>query len=91
VRVKQITEEELIERIVDWVRANKQGSGDVEVSADSDLLGSGLLDSFGFLDLVVYIESQTSQKIDLAAGDPNEFSVVRGLSGLALRSGEEGI
>ena len=55
----------------------------MKISADTELLGTGLLDSFDFLDLIMHIESKTGRKINLAVADPSEFSVVRG----ALQSG----
>ena len=76
-----MTQEQFLQVLTNWIHTNKQASG--PITLDTELLGSGLLDSFDFLDLVVHIESQTGRKIDLAAADPNEFSMVRGLWNLA--------
>lgn len=80
-----MTQDQFLEILTNWIQANKQTSG--TISPDTELLGSGLLDSFDFLDLIVHIESKTGRKIDLAVADPNEFSVVRGLWNLALNNG----
>jgi acyl carrier protein len=76
-----MTQEQFLQVLTSWIHTNKQVSG--PITLDTELLGSGLLDSFDFLDLIVHIESQTGRKIDLAAADPNEFSMVRGLWNLA--------
>ena len=82
-----MTQDQFLELLTSWIRANKQASEPLNISLDTELLGSGLLDSFDFLDLIVHIEGKTERKIDLAVADPNEFSVVRGLWNLALNNG----
>ena len=84
-----MTQDQFVELLAEWFRANKQTSSDLKITADTELLGSGLLDSFDFLDVIVFIEGKTGKKIDLSVADPNEFSVVRGLWQLAMR-GEDG-
>jgi acyl carrier protein len=84
-----MNQDEFVELLASWFRANKQTSEGVKITADTELLGSGLLDSFDFLDLIVYIETKTGKKIDLSVADPNDFSLVRGLWQLAMR-GDEG-
>ena len=78
-----------MELLASWFRANKQTSDGLKITADTELLGSGLLDSFDFLDLIVYIETKSGRKIDLSVADPNQFSLVRGLYQLAM-GGDEG-
>jgi acyl carrier protein len=80
-----MSQDQFLELLNNWIRSNKNTSGKWKISADTELLGSGLLDSFDFLDLIVHIESKTGKKIDLAAADPSELSVVRGLWNLALK------
>lgn len=79
-----MTQDQFLELLTNWLRANKQTPDDLRITADTELLGSGLLDSFDFLDLIVHIESKTGRKIDLSVADPNQFSLVRGLWSLAL-------
>jgi acyl carrier protein len=83
-----MTQDQFLEVLSSWIRANKQASEALHLSMDTELLGSGLLDSFDFLDLIVHIEGRTGRKIDLAVADPNEFSVVRGLWNLAISVGK---
>lgn len=81
-----MSQEQLQQAVIEWIQANKRISNHVEISADTDLLGAGILDSFSFLDLIMHIESKTGLQIDLADADPSEFAVVRGLCNLALKS-----
>src|SRR5271170_7406461 len=85
-----MTQDQFLELLTNWLRANKQTPDDLRISPDTELLGSGLLDSFDFLDLIVHIESKTGHKIDLSVADPNQFSLVRGLWSLALSAEEPG-
>lgn len=82
------SETELINLIVSWVKENKQtnGSANVQITGDTNLLESGLLDSFGFVELILFIENQSGREIDLTDVDPEEFCVVKGLCGIALRN-----
>jgi acyl carrier protein len=79
-----MTQDQFMELFTDWLRANKQFSANSQISPDTELLGSGLLDSFDFLDLIVHIESKLGTRIDLSVADPSQFSTVRGLWNLAV-------
>jgi acyl carrier protein len=81
---KQMTQDQFVELLTNWLRANKQFSANLQISPDTELLGSGILDSFDFLDLIVHIESKLTAKIDLSVADPNQFATVRGLWNLAM-------
>jgi acyl carrier protein len=80
----QMTQDQFTELLTDWLRANKQFSANLQISPDTELLGTGLLDSFDFLDLIVHIETKIAAKIDLSVADPDQFSTVRGLWNLAM-------
>jgi acyl carrier protein len=84
-----MNQDQFVELLAEWFRANKQTSSDLKITADTELLGSGLLDSFDFLDVIVYVENKTGKKIDLSIADPNQFSLVSGLFQLAM-GGDEG-
>jgi len=81
-----MTQEQFLDLLTPWIRTNKQAGEELNVSMETELLGSGLLDSFDFLDLIVHIETTSGHKIDLAIADPNEFSIVRGLWNLTVQS-----
>lgn len=87
--MKLVAEKELIDLVVGWVKKNgpNGGSSHTEISEGTNLLESGLLDSFAFVDLVLFIENYTGKKIDLIDVDPEEFTVVKSLCHLALQNG----
>jgi acyl carrier protein len=83
-----LSESRLIDLVIEWVRANKRSSnGTAHITPDTDLVSGGLLDSFGFIDLIVYIESLDGCRIDLTEADPTEFTVVKCLCRMALKNG----
>jgi acyl carrier protein len=86
--MKPQLEIELVDLIVKWVRKNglTHGNGQVELAGHTNLMESGLLDSIGFVELIVFMESQTGYNIDLTDVDPSEFTTVKGLSQIALRN-----
>jgi acyl carrier protein len=86
--MKPQLEIELDDLIIKWVRRNAQtnGNGQVELTKQTNLMESGLLDSIGFVELIVFMEKHTGCSIDLTDVDPSEFTTVEGLSGIALRN-----
>jgi len=83
-----VTEQELIERVLQWLHQNSSGKTyiPVEITSETDLLAAGLLDSLGFVDLITFIERQEGCRVDLADADPTDFAVVRRLCRLALKA-----
>jgi acyl carrier protein len=86
--VKAVAEQELIQQVIGWVKENGlNGASHTEISESTNLLETGLLDSFAFVDLVLFIEKCTQKKLDLLDVNPEEFTVVKSLCHLALRNG----
>lgn len=83
-----LTEDALVEMILDWVKKNssKAKSRAAEINSDTDLVATGLLDSFGFIDLIVHLEKNGGCRIDLTDAEPAEFAVVKGLCRIALKT-----
>lgn len=83
-----LTEDALVEMIADWVKENssKAKSSGAEINGDTDLVATGLLDSFGFIDLIVHLEKNGGCRIDLNEAEPAEFAVVKGLCRIALKT-----
>jgi D-alanine--poly(phosphoribitol) ligase subunit 2 len=79
-----MSESHLIELVIEWVKENNRRTEAIEINEDTDLFKSGAIDSFGLVDLIVYIESETGCVVKLADTDPGEFSLVRGLCRIAL-------
>jgi acyl carrier protein len=77
------TERALVELAVDWVAANKLTAEAAEITEHTNLLESGLLDSFGFIELMLYLERQAGCRIDLTDVDPADFATVSGLCRIA--------
>ncbi len=82
------TESELITLAINWVKQNnlKDGSANVKITENTNLLESGLLDSLGFVELILFLENQSGREIDLMDVDPAEFCVVKGLCRIAFRN-----
>lgn len=86
-----MTETELVDRVIQWVRHNSTSgrSADVPITSDTDLLAAGLIDSLGFVDLITFIESHEGCRIDLTDADPSEFAIVKGLCRIALKNSQQ--
>ncbi|PYO40673.1 MAG: hypothetical protein DMD33_16950 [Gemmatimonadetes bacterium] len=88
-----MTEEQLAHLVINWVRSHLRSghsrNGHGEVSADTDLIATGLVDSLGLIDLIAFIEEQSGRTIDLRDVDPSEFCVVKGLCRIATRNGQQ--
>ena len=78
--------EQLVENVGAWVKqkSSEIDGGKTEVTADTDLLGMGLLDSLGLIELVAFIEESTNRRIDLLDIDPEKFTTIRGLCQTAM-------
>lgn len=81
--------DKLVEEVCGWVsdRCESEGNEGVEITPEADLLGTGALDSLGFIELVSFIEETTGVALDLMEIDPDSFSQIRGLCRFALASG----
>jgi acyl carrier protein len=86
--VATLKQNELTDLIIQWVRNNRQ-PGDFsnpEITESTDLMAAGLLDSFGFVDLLLFLEAQTGTRVDLTDVDPSEFTVVKSLCNIVVAS-----
>jgi acyl carrier protein len=82
------TDNELKHLVIDWIKQNKLPTdyADLEITPNTDLMASGLLDSLGFVELIQFIEIQIGCQIDLMDVAPDEFTAVKDLCNIALRS-----
>lgn len=62
----------------------------VEIDEDLDLMGSGVLDSFGVLELIGWIERRFALDLDLEDVEPLDLTTVGPLSRLVASAGESG-
>lgn len=83
-----LVQNELTQLINDWVAKHRIRHDEVtaDPGPDGDLLAQGTLDSMGFVELLVHIESVVGKKVDLTDLDPSEFTSVSGLSKTLLNS-----
>ena len=86
--MKTFSEPVLVEVVAAWVRQNsaRRDAASVDINAATDLIDTGLLDSLGIVDLIVYIENETGGRVNLSEADPAELGIVGGLCRLALGS-----
>jgi D-alanine--poly(phosphoribitol) ligase subunit 2 len=60
-------------------RAGRLGFDGLEVDGDFDFFESGLLDSFGLIELIDSVESSFNLQVDFTDMDPDAFTTVDGL------------
>lgn len=79
--MKLTSEKELASHIISWIRQyhKKSNIADFEITEDTNIISTGLLDSFGFIELILYLENRIGCEIDLSDVDPGDFTVVKGL------------
>ena len=67
--------------VIDLVtpRLERAGKSAAELEDSTELLQSGLIDSFEFLDLITEIEQRAGVEIDLAAMEDDDIGTVGGL------------
>jgi acyl carrier protein len=80
------------DQLIKWVRHAANGRGSVggdDIKPDTDLLARGILDSQGFIDLLMFIESTYGCNIELLDVDPAQFSTINGLCELATQQNSQ--
>jgi acyl carrier protein len=84
--MKMVEEEALIKHMTEWVkRSRSDGHSDLSGLDDgTDLIASGILDSRGFIEMMLEVEQQTGNRIDLSDVDPAEFTTIKGLCRCAM-------
>lgn len=74
--------QELGDELVRWIRdyvEEEEFSVDVEITADTDLVATGALDSMGFVGLIARFEDLTGTEVDFEEIDPEELTSVRSM------------
>ncbi len=61
---------------------------EIEIRDDTSLVASGLVDSLGFMNLLMMIEERFGVEVDLLDEDPVEFTTLGGLSRVVVGSAE---
>lgn len=73
--------------VVDFLAAAKpELEAEIErLGADDDMFDAGVVDSAAFLELCLALEQFTGSIIDITELEPEEFSTISGLFGVASR------
>jgi len=89
--VNLISPEDLADRLLCRVRemAVTRGITVGKFGPETDLLTAGILDSMGFVELLMVMETEYGYRIDLAEADPVQFSTIEGLCDLALSQSDQ--
>jgi len=61
-------------------KANAKGIDLGGIEEDLNLVKSGIIDSFGFLELIIPIEKKFNINIDFSELDPQDFTSLKGLA-----------
>jgi acyl carrier protein len=80
----QDVERDLVQWILDYIE-EEEFEVDVEITADTDLVATGALDSMGFVGLVATFENLTGTAVDFEEVDAEELTSVRALIDRCLR------
>jgi acyl carrier protein len=72
----QNIERELVQWILSYIE-EEELSVDIEITADTDLVATGALDSMGFVGLVSRFEMLTGTEVDFEAIDAEELTSIR--------------
>lgn len=68
--------------------AQEKGIALPEISGDSNLLDLGVLDSLGFVQMLMGLEAEFGLEMDLTELDPEEFTSLQGLVATALKTSQ---
>lgn len=82
--------EDVVRQFVETTFANRLGNGSL---GDQDpLFSSGLVDSFGVLELIAFLEERFAVEIDTVRYHPSDFDTITKIAALvtALRDGRAG-
>lgn len=76
-----MTEQEFHNFIITHLKTAMPHQADAldDVAADQDLIASGLVDSFAFIDLCLAIEGETGYFVDLVTLEPDQYSTISNL------------
>jgi hypothetical protein len=69
-------------------QAPDQAAAIQALKADDDLLGSGLVDSYGLINLCLALEARTGAPIDIAVLEPEQFGSMAALFQVVTTSSE---
>jgi acyl carrier protein len=77
---------QLRETIIRYLKENAD-VGDNGIGDDRDLIDDGVIDSFGLLGLITFLEEQFKIRIDASEIDPAQFNTVKKICAIVTKAG----
>lgn len=71
--------EEIKDIVLNYIRQEYMEEGDEEITFDTPLISSGLVDSFSMVTLLVFIENKFKIKIPPSKATPEAFNTVNNI------------
>ena len=83
-----MTEAEQTEALLSYLSTNVVGQSGVQVTADTSLIRSGLIDSFALVDVLAKLEDVTKLRIPASKVQPKDMDTVNLMLATARRLGK---
>jgi acyl carrier protein len=80
--------DETTKALLDFVKKRIVKSSATEITEDTVLVSSGLIDSFTLPELLIQLETLTGRKISTGRVSPQDFETVRAMLNAANRVGQ---
>jgi acyl carrier protein len=74
--------------LIEFVKKRIVRSGNVDITEDTPLVSSGLIDSFTLPELLSQLEALTGRRISTGRVSPQDFETVRAMLNAANRVGQ---
>ncbi len=83
-----MTETEQAQALLNYLSANVLRRRDIQLTADSSLVASGLIDSFALVDVLVKLEEVSEVRIPAGKVQPKDMDTVNLMLAMAKRVGK---
>ena len=83
-----MTETEQAQALLNYLSANVLRRRDIQLTADSSLVASGLIDSFALVDVLVKLEEASEMRIPAGKVQPKDMDTVNLMLAMAKRVGK---
>ena len=83
-----MTEAEQAQALLDYLSSNVLRRRDIQLTADSSLVASGLIDSFALVDVLVKLEEVSEMRIPAGKVRPKDMDTVKLMLAMAKRVGK---
>ena len=67
------------EQIIDYIASNLTSTKNAEITADTDLIGEGVIDSTALMDMILWLGESFKLSIDVDDLVPENFGTVRNM------------